>query len=50
MDGCRLVFSDIYRVLGISLLANWFPRRWEKYLAFILPGMYVEANLTVVKA
>lgn len=49
MDGCRVIFSDIYRVLGISLLANWFPRRWEKYLAFILPGMYVEANLTVVK-
>ena len=49
MDECRLIFSDVYRVLGISLLANWFPRRWEKYLAFIFPGMYVEAKLTVVK-
>ena len=33
-----LIFSDFYRVIGISVLANWFPRRWEKYLAFIFPG------------
>ena len=49
MKSFKLIFSDFYRVLGISLLANWFPRRWEKYAAFIFPGLYVETALFVVK-
>jgi len=44
-----LIFTDLYKVLGISLLANWFPRRWEKYVAFIFPALYVEVFLSVVK-
>ncbi len=42
-------FTDLYKVFGISLLANWFPRRWEKYLAFIFPALYVEVFLKVIK-
>jgi ubiquinone/menaquinone biosynthesis C-methylase UbiE len=45
----KLYFTDFYKVFGISLLANFFPRRWEKYLSFILPAMYVEVFLEVVK-
>jgi hypothetical protein len=45
----KLWFTDLYKAFGISLLANWFPRRWEKYLAFIFPAMYVEVFLEVVK-
>jgi len=45
----KLYFTDIYKVLGISLLGNWFPRRWEKYFAFIFPALYVEVFLEVVK-
>ncbi len=49
LENSKLIFSDFYRVIGISVLANWFPRRWEKYLAFIFPGLYVEAVLSVNK-
>ncbi len=45
----RILFSDFYRVIGISLLANLFPRRWEKYISFIFPAMYVEVELQVIK-
>jgi len=45
----KLHFTDLYKVLGISLVANWFPRRWEKYLSFIFPALYVEVFLEVVK-
>lgn len=45
----RLHFTDLYRVLGVGLLANRFPRRWEKYLAFVFPALYVEVFLEVVK-
>ena len=45
----KLHFTDIYKVVGISLLANWFPRRWEKYVAFVFPALYVEVFLEVVK-
>ena len=50
IDRHQLHFTDFYRVFGISLLANAFPRRWEKYLAWILPAMYVEVFLRVNKA
>lgn len=45
----KLWFTDLYKVLGISVLANWFPRRWEKYLAFIFPAFYVEVFLEAIK-
>jgi hypothetical protein len=45
----KLWSTDIYKVLGISLIANWFPRRWEKYFAFMFPALYVEVFLTVMK-
>ena len=45
----KLWFTDVYKVLGISLVANWFPRRWEKYFAFIFPALYIEVFLTVMK-
>lgn len=49
LERSHIVFTDFYRVIGVSCLANWFPRRWEKYASFVLPGMYVEADLRVVK-
>ena len=45
----KLWFTDLYKVLGISLLANRYPRRWEKYLAFIFPALFVEVFLEVNK-
>ncbi len=45
----KLWFTDLYKVFGISILANFFPRRWEKYLAFIFPALYVEFFLEVIK-
>jgi hypothetical protein len=45
----KLWSTDIYKVLGISLIANWFPRRWEKYFAFMFPALYIEVFLTVMK-
>lgn len=45
----KLYFTDFYKIFGISLLANWFPRRWEKYCSFIFPAMYVEVFLEVLK-
>ncbi|MBI4552405.1 MAG: class I SAM-dependent methyltransferase [Candidatus Latescibacteria bacterium] len=49
LERSRLIFTDLYRTLGISLLANLFPRRWEKYVAFLFPALYVEVVLRVVK-
>jgi SAM-dependent methyltransferase len=46
----KIHFTDVYKVLGMNLLANWFPRRWEKYLCFIFPALYVEVLLEVVKS
>jgi len=45
----KLYFRDIYKVLGVSLLANLFPRQWERYLCFIFPANFVEVFLEVVK-
>ena len=45
----KLWFTDLYKVFGISVLANLFPRRWEKYLSFIFPAFYVEVFLEVIK-
>ena len=45
----KIWFTDIYKICGVSLLANLFPRRWEKYFSFIFPAMYVEVFLEVVK-
>ena len=45
----KLHFTDFYKVLGVSLWANWFPRKWEKYGSFVLPAMYIEVILEVIK-
>ena len=45
----KIWFTDFYKVFGISVFANLFPRRWEKYMAFIWPALFVEVFLTVVK-
>ena len=45
----KIHFTDFYKVLGVSLWANRFPRKWEKYCSFIFPAMYVEVFLEVVK-
>ena len=45
----KLHFTDLYKVLGISVWANLFPRRWEKYCSFIFPALYVEVFLEVIK-
>lgn len=45
----KIHFTDFYKVFGISLLANAFPRRWEKYLGFVLPALYVEVSLEIMK-
>lgn len=49
LECSRLIFTDFYRVIGVSLLANRFPRRWEKYLGFVFPAMYVDVVLRVIK-
>ena len=46
----RLWFTDLYKVFGVSLLANRWPRRWEKYCAWTLPALYIEVLLEVVKS
>jgi len=45
----KLWFADLYKALGISLIANKFPYRWEKYLSNIFPAHFVEFFLEVVK-
>ena len=45
----KLWLTDLYKVLGISLIANIFPRRWEKYLSNIFPALFVEVFLEVIK-
>ena len=49
LEKSRLIFTDFYKFTGISFLANLFPRRWEKYLGFIFPALYVDVVLCVVK-
>ncbi len=49
LDRVRVEFSDFYRVIGVSVLANWFPHRWEKYLGWILPALYVRVWLRALK-
>jgi len=36
-----LHFSDFYKFMFISTFANLFPRKWEKYLCFIFPALYI---------
>ncbi len=45
----KLHFTDFYRITGISFLANLWPRKWEKYLSFIFPAMFIEIRLTIQK-
>lgn len=45
----KIYFTDLYKVLGISFLANKFTRRWEKYLGYIFPALYIEVFFKVLK-
>ncbi len=45
----KIHFRDIYKILGVSLFANLFPRQWERYLCFIFPAQFVEVHLRVIK-
>jgi hypothetical protein len=46
----KLWFTDLYKAFGVSLLANRWPRRWEKYFGFVLPALYIEVELEVIKS
>lgn len=46
----KVYFTDLYKVLGISYFANKFTRRWEKYLGYIFPALYIEVFFKVVKS
>lgn len=45
----ELLFSKVWRVLGISRLANKFPARWEQLFAFIVRAENQEFILRVIK-
>lgn len=45
----KLWFTDLYRICGLAWLANRMPRRWEKYHCWLMPAMFVEVELEVVK-
>jgi len=45
----KLYFTDCFRLAGIGVLANMFPKKWEKYLCFVMPALYIEVFLEVVK-
>ena len=45
----KLWFTDLFRFCGLAWLANRMPRRWEKYHCWLVPAMYVEVQLEVVK-
>lgn len=46
----RLVFAKAHQLLGISFLANRFPRIYEDFLAGIAPAREVRFELACVKA
>ncbi len=46
----KLWFTDLYRALGLAFLANRAPRKWEKYFAFVVPALYIEVVLEVLKS
>ena len=46
----KLHFSDIYKLFGISILANLMPKKWERYLCFIFPALFIEVHMKVVKS
>jgi SAM-dependent methyltransferase len=45
----KIWFTDLYRICGLAWLANRMPRRWEKYHCWLMPAMYVEVELEVIK-
>ena len=45
----KLLFTDLYRCCGLAWLANRMPRRWEKYHCWLMPAMFVEVWLSVIK-
>jgi hypothetical protein len=44
-----LFFDDLMFFLGIGFLANFFPRHYEKRLAFIFPATSFQVTLCVDK-
>jgi predicted SAM-dependent methyltransferase len=42
---CRLTLWRPYRFLGIGVLANRFPLRYEKMFAFLCPAQFIEFTL-----
>jgi len=49
MIDARISFRRLYRRLGIEYLANLWPKRYERYLAFIFPAGNIEFKLLVLK-
>lgn len=45
----RILFSRLFRLTGIALLANAFPARYEQLFAFICPAENLALELEVVK-
>jgi SAM-dependent methyltransferase len=45
----RILFPRIWRLCGISALANRFPARWEQLFAFIFRAENLEFSFEIVK-
>ncbi len=46
----RILFSRLFRMTGISWLANAFPGRYEQLFAFVFPAENLHFELEVVKS
>ena len=44
-----ILFSRMFRLLGISRVANWFPARYEQLFAFVTPAENIYIELEVIK-
>lgn len=47
--GIKINFWKLHRVSGFSIIANFFPLFYEKYLAFIFTAMNMEIRLKIIK-
>lgn len=46
---CALWFTDLTRLSGLAWLANRMPRRWEKYHCWLVPALFVDVTLEVLR-
>ncbi len=46
----RILFSKLWRITGVSTLANRFPSRWEQLFAFIFCAENLEFELQTIKS